>query len=171
MDAHQRFNFITKRLQHSHVAVRRTAVWLTERGHKIEIAVQSLAPRPEQWRRYVDGGDLFMDGGRRVEVKHLSRQFTGKHDWPFTPHFIVNAKATHDSCERKPYCYVVWSRDLDCAAVVFAISEPFWTVERRHDNKLERDAEFYFCPMQYVGFYAVPAPNTSNIFADNEFGF
>jgi len=82
MGNHDKFLHLDK----SESAVWDVAKWLHGRGHSVEINCGAKAPDSSQWKKYVDNGDLEI--ALKVEVKHLSADFIGKHDWPFGGDFI-----------------------------------------------------------------------------------
>lgn len=118
-------------LERSQDAVWHVSRWLSRRGLCVRVPPTSFAPRAEDWRDYSDSGDLFIE--QRVEVKHLSAQFTGRHDWPF-PDFIVCGKGAHDRAEPKPYCYIVLSKDKQTAGIVMGDTDHEWSVSMRKNR-------------------------------------
>ena len=66
-------------LEESKAGVWRAAMWLVEHGYKVSINPTDKAPSAKEWREYADSGDIEVQ--LRVEVKHLSCDFTDVHSW------------------------------------------------------------------------------------------
>lgn len=147
----------------SHLKSSDLAVWLVAkvlhgRGYSVEIPASSLAERHEDWKEHADSGDLYIWKGkeakRRIEVKHLSVNFSCRKNWPFGEKFIVCAKHSYDRAAPKPHAYIIVSQDCKTAASVFGSSKDKWRVEQRHDSRYENvKQEFYFAPLELVKFF------------------
>ena len=128
--------------------VQLAADWLTRRGHAVTLPAVRVTPDPSKQEEYADEGDLYIQ--QRIEVKHLSAQFTGRQDWPFKD-FIVCAKHSFDNAFPKPHAYIILSKDLCHVAVVMAANHKSWTVSERTDKRYDNiKQDFYFSPLDQV---------------------
>jgi len=90
------------------------------------------AEKHEQWRDYVDDGDLKVyyrgeEVGKRCEVKHyLETDFTSLADFPHKWLFLGNA-AAWDRADPKPYIYCVLTRLGTHAAFVPGRAHGSWS--------------------------------------------
>ncbi len=142
---HARF---TRHLTDSHDSVWKVAQWLFKRGHHVRVGQISRPRKRDEWRENTDNGDIEIS--LRIEVKHLSTQFTGRDDWPF-PDFIVCATGQWDRAVPKPYAYVYISKDNLHLAVLKGDSSKLWTMDRRKDRRYEGvEQDFYLAPMERV---------------------
>jgi hypothetical protein len=146
-DAHKRF---LENLDASVAAVWSIAKWLQSHGYAVTVNPIRKAPAHEQWKEYVDHGNIEIR--RRVEVKHLSVNFTGRQDWLFGSKFLVCAKHSFDHITPKPYAYVIVSADFSACAIVHSSTSDKWTIESRQDVRHGDDyqQEFYLCPIDLV---------------------
>lgn len=144
---HKRF---LEHLSGSLDAVWVVAKWLQSSGYAVTVNPIKKAPSADQWKEYVDGGDLEIR--QRVEIKHISRNFTGRQDWAFGDDFIVCARHSYDNAKPKPYAYIVVSGDYKACAIVPASTAQQWRVDKRGDSRYSGNysQEFYFCPIELV---------------------
>lgn len=156
---HNRF---LETLRHSMVAVEVAALWLRQEGYEVSSGYIMEAPRHEDWKKYSDNGDLWIKGKNdkhelRVEIKHLSVEFSSLNDWPFGKDFILCSKHSFDRSFPKPYSYLIFSNSLTHAASVIVNTKDMF-VKTQHDSKYDRLQEFYYVPLSCVTFYKVPEP-------------
>ena len=142
------------------------AVWFLARwfsvnhNRAVQIYPATKAKTHKEWKNHVDQGDLYMrpegaDRFMRYEVKRLGVDFSGPHDWPFKPKFIVCAKHSYDNASPPPSSYFILNRDMTCMAIARGSTHDKWTVEKRMDSRTNVAQEFYFCPMEHVIFHPV----------------
>jgi hypothetical protein len=138
-----------KFLDESHAAVWRVAGWLKERGFPVVVMPITKAKTRSEWQDHSDSGDLYIQ--QRVEVKRLTANFTGQHDWPFGDKFIVCSRHSFDRAKPKPYAYVILNSDMTHAAIVKTDTRDKWTVSTRTDSRfVDHTQEFYFCPLDNI---------------------
>jgi len=143
-------------LDESESAVARAASWLERLGEKTWIPKTTKAKCHADWKSHADNGDLYLL--RRIEVKHLSVDFTCENDWPYKPKFIVCAKHAWDRAEQKPWRFITFNQAMTHAAVIEGAANRPWFVETRTDSRYsgpEASQDFYFCPMRLVRWCVV----------------
>jgi len=140
-----------RHLDDSHSAVWQVGKWLLDRGYRVTISPHTKCRTHSEWKEHADDGDLYID--QRVEVKHLSCDFTCREDWPFGADFMVCAKHAYDRAVPKPHVFLILNRDRTHVAIVESRSASAWTVEKRRDKRYD-DVEqlFYFAPLGCVKF-------------------
>lgn len=147
-DNHKKF---LTHLDDSQSAVWLVAEWLNNRGYDVTINATKKAPSHDDWKNYADNGDLEIK--QRIEVKHLSAEFTCMDDWPFGNKFIVCAKHAFDRAKPKPYAYIILNNKKTHMALVMGATSNSWFSEIRKDSRYNQvDQEFYFCPINEVKF-------------------
>lgn len=130
------------------------ARWLRDRGHKVTVPPYTKAPTHAAWKSHADNGDLEI--ARRIEVKGLSAQFTGAHDWPFQEGAIVCAKHAWDRANPKPYAFLQFAADRKTIAIVYANTYTHWVVSRKKDRRYaDVEQDFLMCPIMHVEFHQV----------------
>jgi hypothetical protein len=94
-----------------------------------------------------------MEIGVRIEVKHLSCNFTSEADWPF-PDFMVCSAHSYDAADPKPWRYFYLNKNKTHAGVLRpANTHQFWRRERRQvSNHGSEPQELYVCDPQLVSF-------------------
>ena len=151
-EVRQGFN---SRMHESHDAVMRAVHWLTSRGHTVTVSGVNVAPSADQWRDYVDGGDLFIQ--QRVEVKRVSHNFTCADDWRYGKNFIVCGKNAFDRAVPVPHVFICMSQDMTHAAVVdVAKTRSSWWVDTKDDKNYSAPQTFYMVDTSKVTFVKVP---------------
>jgi hypothetical protein len=136
----------------SQEAVWRIARQLNSSSH-VTVNSSRLAPNRAAAGAFADSGDLFMKV--RLEVKHLSADFTSARDWPFGSKFIVTSKSAHDKAWPVPARYLIVNRQMTHVAVVRVADRERWTVEKRRDKVSGELKDFYFSPLDSVKFCAI----------------
>lgn len=150
-----------KRLKESQPAVDFAKEYLERNGYEVvKPEDKGVTPSYEDRMKYVDNGDLYCKKGDtdewcRVEVKHQSREFTCKEDWPFKNMFVL-AKHALDRANPKPSFYLNFNKSLTHVAKISSESESEWFLmpfqDKRYLNKRETA---YACPINFVEFSTV----------------
>ena len=147
-DQHRRF---LERLAASSEAVFAVAKWLNRQGKTVQIPHISFAPTAADADLHVDDGDLFVIERKRVEVKRLGVDFTGRDDWPFKEAFVSNKAAVDRSFENVS-AWIFVSSDLLHAAVVTPSTREHWYLKKTMAKNTGNEEEFYACPLEHVTF-------------------
>lgn len=143
---HRRF---LRALDESEEAVMQAARWLRAQGFPVRINPTFRAPTADQWRDYSDSGDLEIT--QRVEVKRLSREFTGIEDWPFGKDYIVTSEGNWRRMRPKPYAFITFNRSMTHAGIVYSRDSERWYVQERRDGRLiDMKKAFIFAPIESV---------------------
>jgi len=143
-----------ERFDRSHLAVWVAASWHWSSGTSVKIPdVSQVGP---------DNGDLFIQPGhgrrwRRVEVKHLRHDWTGRRDFPF-PKVLVCATHSWDRAEPKPIEYLIFNRVLTGAIRISATTRQHWWREEIHDRRRDEEGrqECYCVHPELCSFEDVP---------------
>lgn len=154
MNQHARF---LQRLAQSSDAVWKVARWLCEKGHAVEIRPLRFAPSAAEHERYVDDGDLYVltRGRHRVEVKRLTANFSGPHDWPYPIAFVSNERAV-ERANGTVLMYVVLSNDMHCAAVIARETREHWRIVEALASNTGNIERNYACPLDHVRWEQLP---------------
>lgn len=147
---HERFLADLEKSDH---AVWLIARWLHARGNTVKVNAAPKADKPDNWKNYADHGDLEIS--QRVEVKHLSYDFTGRADWPHGLNYIVCSKHSFDRGIPKPYAYIHVNREGTHAGIVLAETAKHWRVKEIKDTRYDRVQACYLCPLEHVKWIAL----------------
>jgi hypothetical protein len=129
------------------------AMWLQSKGKTVSVSAVHKAPSADQYEDFVDGGDLVLH--RRAEVKGLSANFTGSHDWPFGNKFIVCSKDSFDRAKQKPELFFYLNNEKTHLAILdVRETKHSWFTEERHDARYGDNYKqlFYLCRPDQVKF-------------------
>lgn len=133
-EQHQKF---LDRLTNSADAVFVVARYLHNKGFTVEISGLKKAPTASQHKQFVDDGDIYIikNGQReRVEVKGISKQFTGEDDYPFDQ-IMISSENTVNRIKDKVSYWVIVSSDKNYMAIINGSTHNQWRViERKTSN-------------------------------------
>jgi hypothetical protein len=149
---HERF---LERLAASSQAVFLVARMQYAKGRTVEIPRMQFAPTAAQADDYVDAGDLIIVQRHRIEVKHLSINFTCAADWPFNEVFVSNVAAV-DRANNDVLAYVSVSQDMRHIAIVERSTRSHWYVVQKPVSNTGNVERNYACPLVLVDFEATP---------------
>lgn len=140
------------RLRGSSESVLAVADWLIRGGRTVEIPAMRFAPTASEAERFFDEGDIVVVERKIIQVKRISKQFTGRSDWPFREYFISN-KASVDRMFDRVTAYVTVSCDQKFAAIVDVYeTKAHWYLTERHASNTQNVETFYACGLEYVKF-------------------
>jgi hypothetical protein len=131
--------------------------WL--RDHAVRIGQMRLSPSVEESEYYTDEGDLEVDYSgvwKLIEVKRISRNFSGLNSWPFRDEFIVDRIETYDKKVKPVYGYMVVSNDYKGMAFVDVDkTKGVWYIDKKTNKMYSEDIKprvekYYFCPIDLV---------------------
>lgn len=130
-----------------------TAYWLWNRGNDVTVNRMPIAPDYQHVLEYTDIGDLIVSnkwGRYLVEVKEISRPFTGLEDWPYPDKFIVDRKVQFDKKSPKPRFYIVVDNTLSyCGMVDVKKTREFWYLADVTATGYGTQP-YYHCPIEHV---------------------
>ena len=139
-------------LQDSNDHVWRVAQWLQGRGMPSAVNPVWVRPSVDQRVEFADGGDITML--QRVEVKHRFIDFTSAEDFPYKT-IIVDVSHTWDNARPKAYMYVLTNKEITHCCIVKSSTRKYWEKLRKFDSRVNREREFYECPIEYCRFMAM----------------
>ena len=126
------------------------ASWFRSLGKEVIVPELSKAPDKEQWKDYIDHGDLYVDG-HRVEVKGLSCNWTCAADWPFKD-FLVCAKHSYDLADPKPHGYIYLNKAMTHIATVKSETYSKWGYRSVFDWRFDQTQVTYCIDPGWVKF-------------------
>jgi hypothetical protein len=121
------------------------AFYLWHKQDSIVIPAMTKAPRHADYRQHQDNGDIYLvgrPGGKpemRVEVKRISKNFSGPKDWPYGNKFIVCPVSRFDNVRPTPGVVIIVSNDLCNLGIVWAGTKEHWWVAPCPDKKRPDD--------------------------------
>lgn len=141
------------RFDESHTAVWYVARWIWEKKNlDVTFPKVKKSPTADQWEKYIDGGDLIVEG-KRIEVKHYSCIFTNASDIPYKD-FFVCAKHSFDNAKEKPLFYFIVNGNMTRAAVVDCSKCDRWYTKETTDKYYGKNYKQvkYCCPKEDLLF-------------------
>ncbi len=150
-DQHNRF---LQRLADSEAARFAVAQHLCRKGSLIEIPPLRFAPTAADAEHYRDEGDLFLVTRKRIEVKGLSINFTGRDDWPFA-YVFVTSKTVAEREGRPVAAYISISADLKHAVVIKGSTSGLWFSVDKSNRNTGNVERYLACPLSHVEFITI----------------
>lgn len=141
--------FITA-LKDSQRGVAVIAAYYMRKGYTCVLPALKIRPDYSQRFDFQDDGDFFVH--QRIEVKHRSFNFSGRHDYPYADNVIVCEQHTHDNATPKPFNYFILSQDEKCAAVIPTRTQSNWIVQPIWNRRWSENRVVYCCPLDLVRF-------------------
>jgi hypothetical protein len=143
-----------QRLKESSTAVFCIARWLYSKGWSVTIPATKYAPHGVDVMDYVDNGDLYIqrDGEQeRIDIKHLSTDFTCANDWPYDV-AIVSSKYPVERADPQPKAYIFVNPSMTHVGIIWNKTREHW-FPKDIPNKITKKMEtFYVCPVNLVDF-------------------
>lgn len=163
------------RLDKSQDAVLVIAKWLTRQGYWVLVPPHKKAPNyAERWK-YRDKGDAFIATPlkfepqipeikterlfdlRRIDVKGLTCDFTGRDDWPHRDRFFVCSRSSLDESDPQPERLFYVNRAFTHFGVLDPKKRDGWIVEKIKDSHFpgELPQPTYIANTDQVVFHAL----------------
>ena len=126
------------------------ATYLLNLGHTVTLPQRRMARDFADRKEYADKGDVYASG-KRIEVKHLKRDFSYG-EWPFDTATIC-AKASFDAAHPRPDYYYLVSQSMTVAALVdVRTTFPDWIVRKQVDPQRGYDYDVYAVEPEYLAW-------------------
>ena len=142
------------RLKFSSGPVLSVASWLHRSGKTLEIPALRYAPTAGEAESYVDEGDIVVIERKIIQVKGISRSFSGRESWPFREYLISN-KAAVDRMPPNVAAFITVSADQACAAIVDIASRPHWYLTQKLCGNTGNVEDFYASSLDHVSFRSI----------------
>lgn len=130
---HQKF---LHRLDASEPGVLKVSEWLTMNGIENIPLKMKKAPQADQWRQYVDKGDIlalvhgnfeYIGAKRRgPEIKFSLQGFQ-------YPTMFLWSVQNFDESKKKPLALFILNHAMDCGVIAWTCHKTLWTLEWCHD--------------------------------------
>lgn len=148
-----------RRYRKSHPAVFLVAQWLTWWGWDVRVAPPRESPTFTGRAEYSDRGDIEIVGTDSViEVKHLSAQFTGAHDWPYRAEIMLDVRDRVVEQLGRVLAFVSVAKDMRTAAVVDADTSEHWYPNGAHNSIKGRFEWNVSAPLWCAAFVPLTPP-------------
>ena len=126
------------------------ATFLLTQGQTVTLPKRRLAKDFADRKEYADKGDIYASG-KRIEVKHLKRDFQYR-EWPFDS-VTICAKASFDAADPKPDYYFLLNQSMTIAALVdVRNTRPIWTVRKQTDPARGYEYDVYALDPDFLGW-------------------
>lgn len=132
--------------------------FLHRKGYTIEIPALKIRKEHENPDDFVDDGDIFIihkNGNKsRIEVKGISTQFTGVHDFPHK-FMIVSAKKRIDTIGPSVKRWIILSKDKIHYGSISWKSRETWKPVELYAQNTQKKEWFYVAPLSSVKFGSI----------------
>lgn len=126
------------------------ATHLLNQGHTVTLPQRRLRANFADRKEYADKGDIYASG-KRIEVKHLKRDFAYR-EWPFAS-VTICSKASFDASDPRPDYFYLVNQSMTVAALVdVRNTRPIWTVRKQTDPARGYDYDVYALDPDFLGW-------------------
>lgn len=143
------------RLQKSRPAMFRVAEWLHKNNMSVYIPRIRIMPKNAKLEDYLDDCDIHVEcperGKFKIEVKHISVDFTSHKDWPF-PDIIVSNKGSVDRNWGQVRAYITVNKSMTHTVTVNCDTVDGWQLKNIYASNYQKEEVFYVCPLHYGQF-------------------
>ena len=126
------------------------AHWFHAKGYDVTVPAVKVRDKVENMRAFRDGGDLYLNGKHRIEIKRRPDiNFTSKKNFPYRT-IIVDVAHCWDEADPKPEAYLIFNKSASHAFVVRGKTCEYWKKLEKWDTKKKRNRWFYECSLEHV---------------------
>lgn len=147
-----------RRLENSRFSTFLIAKYLHKRGFSVTVSAFDYRPHGSDWEDHTDDGDLYVWQGTgpklRIDVKHISTDFTGQEDFPHDRMFISDIRAIRRA-NPHPEAYVILNRAATHMGIVWWRTQRHWLEVSVHASNTDKGITVMACPPEYVDFRKV----------------
>lgn len=148
-------NAFIRRLDASRKSTFLVAAFLHKAGFNVHIPAFDYNEANEPWEDHVDDGDIYIWKERgeqlRIDVKHVSVDFTGKDDFPFPYMFVADIRAI-ERANPFPLAYIVANKQCSHIGIVWGKTKKFWEAHDVFATNTNKMITVKRCPVEYVDF-------------------
>lgn len=151
-NSHQQF---LSRLDASRKSTFLVASYLHRAGYNIHVPAFDYNENDEHWEDHVDDGDIYIwkDKGelKRIDVKHVSVDFTSKHDFKFSHVFVADIRAIKRA-DPFPLAYIVVNKPCTHMAIIWGKTVNHWQKYDVYASNTDKMITVMRCPIEHVDF-------------------
>ncbi len=143
------------RLDKSRASTFEVAKYLHKQGYTVSVSAFDYRPTDSNWEDHVDSGDIYIckEPGtqHRIDVKQISREFTGRYDFPFPYMFVSDSRAV-DRADPFPLAYIVLNAQFTFMGIIWSKTRKHWRLQQVKASNTDKIITVYACPIEYVDF-------------------
>lgn len=151
-NSHQEF---LSRLDASRKSTFLVAEYLHRRGFNVHVPAFDYNENDEHWEKHVDDGDLYIwkevENTHRIDVKHLSMEFTTRDNFKFSHLFVADVRAV-ERANPFPLAYISINSACTHMAIIWGKTKKHWEPYDVYASNTEKMITVMRCPIEYVDF-------------------
>ncbi len=151
-NSHKKF---LNRLDASRKSTFLVAEYLHRAGYNVEIPAFDYRDENSNWEDHVDDGDLFIwkkrDEIKRIDVKHLSMEFTTRDTFKFKHLFVADVSAVKRA-NPFPLAYITVNNSCSHMAIIWGKTKENWEEYDVYAKNTDKMITVMRCPIEYVDF-------------------
>ena len=151
-NSHQEF---LSRLDASRKSTFLVAEYLHRSGYNVYIPAFDYRDQDTNWEDHVDDGDIYIwrerDDMKRIDVKHISRDFTSRDDFEFSHVFVADIRAILRA-DPFPLAYVVVNKTCTHIAIIWGKTKKHWEKHDVYASNTNKMITVMRCPVEHVDF-------------------
>lgn len=154
MSKNSRQEFLS-RLDASRKSTFLVAEYLHRAGYSIHIPAFDYNEKDEHWKDHVDNGDLYIwregEERKRIDVKHLSMEFTTRNSFKFSHIFVADIRAVQRA-NPFPLAYITINKSCTHMAIVWGKTKERWVPYDVYASNTNKMITVMRCPVNLVEF-------------------
>lgn len=144
-----------RRLDNSRPSTFLMAQYLHKRGWDVTVPAFIYPPPDSNWEDNVDNGDVFIEkinnGPHRVDVKHVTLDFTCLDDFPHRNMFVADIRAIRRA-DPFPIAYMIVNNKSTHIGIVWSKTKHHWSPREVWASNTEKWITVMQLPAEYVDF-------------------
>jgi hypothetical protein len=144
-----------RRLDASRKSTFLVAGYLHKAGYNINIPAFDYNEDNGPWEDHVDDGDLYIwrkgEDQHRIDVKHISIDFTTRDSYKFNYVFVADIRAVHRA-DPFPLAYIVVNKSCTHIAIIWGKTKKFWTPHDVYASNTKKMITVMRCPVEHADF-------------------
>lgn len=158
-NSHQEF---LGRLDASRKSTFLVAEYLHRSGYSVHIPAFDYRDENSKWEDHVDDGDLFIwkrrdglwkqpDDMKRIDVKHVSMEFTTRDSFRFPHIFVADIRAIKRA-NPFPLAYITVNNSCTHMAIIWGKTKEHWQEYDVYASNTDKMITVMRCPVEHVDF-------------------
>ena len=144
-----------KRLDQSRTSTFLVAQYLHKAGYNVTVPAFDYRDPNTNWEDHVDNGDLFIwkekEEQHRIDVKHVSLDFTSRDDFKFPYMFVADIRAIKRA-NPFPLAYIIINKSCTHMAIVWGKTKDLWVERDVYASNTQKMITVMKCAIEHVEF-------------------
>lgn len=131
------------------------AEYLHRAGYTVYVPAFDYRDENSNWEDHVDDGDLYIwkkrDDMKRIDVKHVSVEFTTRDSFRFSHIFVADIRAV-ERADPFPLAYITVNQSCTHMAIIWGKTKDHWVPYDVYASNTDKMITVMRCPVEHVDF-------------------